>query len=421
MVPRRSWLLAFCFATAGVACHRGGGASASDGGKTQGPEAAHADKNTLVPPIAAARTASGTTFVAGWSKGRDALVVKRLGDAGELWSVDAISGIDAGANAEVRVLPLGSGVVATARGVRGGGAVTEAVAVTAAGSVSGPTIAVGAAACATDDALGWIATSRGGVFRVRSVPVALAPVADLYSISAERDPMLVCGSHSFFALGDGENDTTLEFSEGAPPHAKVVMRERDFADEEREHDTFVFGDTLGLLRVGQSGSLSIRRVKAGEWGEWRRVTARLEPNDEVVAVDGDAQSSLIVFTRDDTGCDGSAASSIHAFGIGRELERPVDLAPGECGKEKGPFWTGAIAGRFVTAWVDRNSTPKEDEPRVLGISYRAFSLESAGELVHVTRAADAIVDAGCDDSRCYAVALARSSDGSSRLEVIAYP
>jgi hypothetical protein len=208
------------------------------------------------------------------------------------------------------------------------------------------------------------------------------------------------------------------------------MRERDFADEEREHDPFVVKDTLGLVRVGQSGSISTREVNEGGSSPWRRLSTKLTEADDVVAVDGTLGSALIVFTRDETSaCDGPATPSIHAVFAPVEpdteggVERSYDLAVGECDRELGQFWTGAIGPRsFVTAWVERVPSAKPGEARVSGISYRTIADDGVGELRHVARSADEMVDAGCDNrDRCYAVSLSRSDDGSQHIDVLAYP
>jgi hypothetical protein len=59
------------------------------------------------------------------------------------------------------------------------------------------------------------------------------------------------------------------------------------------------------------------------------------------------------------------------------------------------------------------------------MAYRVVSGETVGELKRVALAADELVDAGCDDARCYAVALERKAgeDGGQPevAEVVAYP
>jgi hypothetical protein len=405
-----------------VGCHK----SRTSGG--EGPpsaEAGGAEASLVSSPIAAARAPSGPILMAGIVASRGAVVAVRAADRETKgWTVDAITGVGVTANVELRTFPSGDGIALVYRGRREGRSVTEAVTVSAQGKVSAPLPDVSTAACATDDALVWISRAEGGTSRVSSVPWSLSPVAALLTLPSERDPMLICGNKTVYVLGDGERDTTAALLGGGAPRTSVVMRERDFGDEEREHDPFAVDDSLGLVRIGQSGSVSIREVGAGSAGSWRRLATKLTEADDVVAVDGDAQSSLVIFTRDDgAGCDGPAAPSVHALYVPKagEAERVVDLAPAECDKELGQVWTGAIGGSFVAGWGEHASAPRPGEPKVTGLTYRTLGSAGAEGPHHVRLAADEIVDAGCDKDRCYAALLAKGVDGSSHLEVLVYP
>ncbi len=59
------------------------------------------------------------------------------------------------------------------------------------------------------------------------------------------------------------------------------------------------------------------------------------------------------------------------------------------------------------------------------MGYVLIAGDAPGELHRIARPADDIVDAGCDDARCYAVALVRGAaeDGTSpeAVTVLAYP
>jgi hypothetical protein len=429
VAPVHARRLAVLFLLVASGCHRRAGSSseagpAADGSATPGPDAA-----VIAAPIAAARAPSGVVLAAGTVPSRGAVVVSRIGDASaKVWSVDALTGLSASTNVELRAFPSADGIILVYRGRREGRPVTEAVTVSAAGKVSATTVEASTAACATDDALTWIARAKGGASRVLTVPWSLSPVAELLTLPEERDPMLVCGSKTVFVLGDGEKDTTLAFLRSGPQPSSVVMRERDFADEEREHDSFVVGDSLGLVRIGQSGSVSIREVAVavhdGGAGAWRHLTTKLTEADDVVAVDGDPRANLVVFTRDDSGsCDGPGAPSVHALYVTKEsgAEQIVDLAPAACDRDPAQFWTGAIGGSFVAAWADRPSAPPVGDPKVTGLFYRTVGAKGLGELKHVPLTADEIVDADCDKNRCYAAVLARVAGGPDRIELLTYP
>jgi hypothetical protein len=204
----------------------------------------------------------------------------------------------------------------------------------------------------------------------------------------------------------------------------VAMKDRDFADEEREHDTFVVGDTLGLVRVGQSGTVSVREVGV-ELSPWRRLDAKLTSADDVVAADGDPDTTTLVYTRDDGACDGPGAPSVHAVQVSKKgpSEPSFDVAPAACDRDLGPFYTGTLGDTFVVAWVERALVRAPGEPPIVGLAYRTITGARLGELRRVPRPADEIVDAGCDDKRCYAAALVRRAPDVQPgvVEVLAYP
>jgi hypothetical protein len=333
-----------------------------------------------------------------------------LKDGGEVvWVVDVVSGVT-GESAELRAFPSEDGVVVVYRGRRDGRSVTEAVAVTASGRVSGSTLEAGAAACATDGALAWITPSKGGTSRVMSAAWGWGPATELAPFPPDRDPTIVCASRTIFALGDGERDTTATVVPGPARGASVVMRERDFTDEEREHDTYVVGDTLGLVRIGRSGTVSVREIGSDGGGPWHRSLLGLHEGDDVVAVDGDGAASMIVFTREATTAScGSSALSVHALYLSRTSpDRVVELAPATCGEDVGPFWTGAVGGAFVVGWVERATPRLPGDAPIRRLGFRRIETRELGELRYLDRPADYMVDAGCDKDHCYAVALGRT-------------
>ena len=77
----------------------------------------------------------------------------------------------------------------------------------------------------------------------------------------------------------------------------------------------------------------------------------------------------------------------------------------------------------MVAWAERASRPEKSSAPVTGLAYRA--LEEGATTVRIAQTADAIADAGCDESRCYAVALVREpgSDGMKpeAMKILAYP
>jgi hypothetical protein len=150
-------------------------------------------------------------------------------------------------------------------------------------------------------------------------------------------------------------------------------------------------------------------------------------DDDIVAVDGDAQSIYVVYTHEESASckDERGGSSIHALRVARKGESDGThvVAPAECGKDAGPFWTGATSSGFVIAWAERVSKSNKTSAPIGGLAYRV--MDGKAELVHVAQPADALVDAGCAAGVCYAVALVREAGGDGmkpeKARVIAYP
>jgi hypothetical protein len=369
-------------------------------------------------------------MVAGLVAARGVIALTFLGSDGMTrWTVDLLSEVTWSGNTELRAFPSDGGAVVVYRGLRRGQSVTQAVRVDAKGKVLGPEFTAGGAACATDAALAWIEGSKSGGGHVNVALWGQEKPRTLLTIPSEREPALVCGSRRVFALGEGEQDLTVTVGGADAVETKVVLRDRDFPDEEREHDTFALDDTLGVVRVGKSGAVAIREIGLdGLSSSWRRLTTRLEEADDVVAVDADADAFSVIFTRDDSSaCDGPGASTIRALRASRvgTEEQTMDLSTGECGREVGPFWTGAPSGSFVTAWAERSSKRDPKAPPIAGLAYRVFTRGGLGELKRVARPSDEMVDAGCDKERCYAVALVRGPGTDEMqpeiVQSIAYP
>ena len=68
------------------------------------------------------------------------------------------------------------------------------------------------------------------------------------------------------------------------------------------------------------------------------------------------------------------------------------------------------------------SSDKASAP-ITGLAYR--TLEDGSATQRLAQPAEAVVDAGCDETRCYAVALAREPGGDGMkpeaMKVLAYP
>jgi hypothetical protein len=329
--------------------------------------------------------------------------------------------------------PAENGATVIWRGLQNGKRISRMVVLGNDGQPKGEPLDVGASGCATEDGMAWSEPGSGGRTRVVQRAWAAKASRDVAALGRDREPVLVCGAHRVFVLGQGDDDVDLAMS-GDAGKARALVNGEDFgADEEREHDEFTVGDDLGIVRIGQSGAVALRETKGDALGAWHRLRHVIPADDDVVAVDGDERSVVVVTTRDAPpavcGADGSneAGTSVHALRIDRSTfdETLVDLAPAECGREVGPFWTGSVGPRLVVAWADRVTSREPTSAPIAGLSYRVLEGQVLGPIAHITRRADALVDAGCDRERCYAVALARAPGTTVMVpevaQVITYP
>jgi hypothetical protein len=368
-------------------------------------------------PIAASRVGH-TSIVAGLVAARGAIRVVGFPDGQPSWAMAALGNVAWTPEAELKLQPAVDGAALVWRGSVEDKSRTTLVELGLHGELRGNPSEVGAALCTTSDGLAWIVPHPGPA-HVLSRRWSEAVAREVMAISPERTPALVCGDHDVFVLGDGDDDVTSSVfapgdATGQPP--VVVIRNADFADaEEREHDAYTIGDDMGIVRVGGSGAIAMREIsRAGGRTPWRKLRHALSADDDVVAVDGDPAATLVVFTHEsDATCSGAEATaeSVRAVRVDRKTgdESIVDLSPPDCGVSPGPFWiAGAPAGAAV-AWVERMSKPPPKAAPIGGLAFRVLRADGV-RAGHIEAHADALVEAGCDDTGCFAVALVRGPD-----------
>ena len=347
------------------------------------PSAASLEPAVFSAPIAAARAAH-QDVVAGLVAVAGVVRVMGLADGKPAWAADVLTGVSWAPDAELHVQPTGDGGVALVwRGPRAGKVGRTLVLLGPRGELRGDPTEVGAAFCATADGLAWIDPRTTGPTHVLARRLGEPAAREVLSVSPDRDPALVCGDHAIAVLGDGDDDLTAAVfvpGGGAKPPA-VVIRDADFGeDEEREHDAYTVGDDVGLVRMGGSGAVALRELPHdGAPTPWRKLKQTISPDDDIVAVDGDAEATLIVFTQDaDDACPGigSTAESVHALRVDRKTggESVLDLAPADCDRSPGPFWVAAAApGGPTVAWVERTSKLAPKGAPIAGAALRTIA------------------------------------------------
>jgi hypothetical protein len=393
------------------------------------------------------RVAHGNV-IAGLVAAEGVVRVMRLADDGSTrWTSDVLHGISWAPDAELRLLPVEGSAAVVWRGSPGPGDASRAVDASMAGSgrtlvVLGPDQGeaqgapsdIGTSFCGTRDGLTWMEPHAGAPTRVRARRWSDPSIADVVGLAPDRDPSLVCGDHAVLVLGDGEDDLTATSfvpGETAASHPVVAIRDSDFGDDdEREHDAYSIGDDLGLVWVGSSGTLMLREVpRGGLPTPWRRLKHAIGDDDDIVAVDGDADTTFVVYTHDtEDDCPdlGSTAASIRAVVADRKSGTDVrlELAPPSCDRSAGPFWIAPAPGGTVVAWVERATKLAAEAAPVVGVALRAFKAGGVSAS-RIDLAADAVVDAGCDERGCFLAALVRSPDSDGMIpgpiRLIPYP
>jgi hypothetical protein len=372
-------------------------------------------------PIAAVR-AAGFDVVAGLVVSEGAVRAMAFADGRPLWSVDALREVKWAPDAELRAMRAADGVALVWRGLRGGRSGRTLVQLGPHGELIGAPLEVGAAVCGTLDGVDWIAGDAAGNAKIWTKRWIDPAARSLMALPRERDPSLVCGDHSATVFAEGNEDVTAARvpagDAGLEAHPVVVLRDSDFADEERDRQPYSVGETIGLVRVGSSGAVSLRRIDERlASSPWRMLRQKLAEQDEVVGVDGDATTTVILVSHEVEGaCDGSdlAPEALRALRVVVEPpeESMFEVAPPRCDRTLGPFDLTIAGGHAVIAWGERPVTAPPHAPKVAGLAFRALGAEG-DPTGRFDLPADALAFGGCEGGRCLAAALLRppGSDG----------
>ena len=439
-------LLAFQLVAAFSGCTCAGKDGARDAAPLDGNGAlatgARANRETSAPlsaPIAAAHLPDGSILVAGLVVTRAAIALVRVDPAGStLWTHDVLVAAGWAPDAEVRVYAGGDGSAFVYwKGLHGGKQVRELVSVGPDGQARGEPEEVGPTACATEDGPSWIVRRSDRLSHLLTRGWAEPKSHELFVYPSDVDPSIACGAHRTFALMEGDDTFALARADGGA--AEMLLRQKD-CDEGCEHIEYTASDDLGVLRTSPSGVVDFREVQNERVLPLHKLTHKLHHDDDVVAVDAHAGSLLVAYTRDVAGeCSGAAdgRTTLRALVTrrpGGPPETEAKLAAAECGTEIGPFWTGFVTrgaapdsakDAWVVAWPERPTKKSAIDPPIAGLGFVTLSGESVSEVTRITAPADALVDAGCDDRACYAVALLRppATDGMvpGTARILRYP
>jgi hypothetical protein len=430
----------------GGGCKRGS-PPAPAGSNAAPPVAASIDAGAASPepeaifsaPIGAARVAGGGAIAVGLVVSSRSIDARRLDAAGKtVWTHPVFPDVHWSADAELHAWPVAAGVAIVWRGPSGKKSGHVAAVVAPDGRILDGPMDVGSLVCGTSDGLAWSEGGSGATTRVRlrayaaGVSGGAAPAhSDETGPALADDFSLACGDHVAYALVEGDEGSptrVVEIGGGRGPAAFATLASSALgSDEERDLFSWVDGDALGVVRIASSGEVRAADVHAGGVSLIAGDGARIAPEDDVVAVDADAQQVVLMTTHDATDhCpDGRGGASVHALRIGRTTPSVTssELAPASCDRDVGPFWTNTLGRSLVAAWPERAARADKSSPAITGLAYRVFT--DGATTARLPQPADAIADAGCDGAHCYAVALVRGPGGDAMqpgaFKLLTYP
>lgn len=397
-------------------------------------------------PIAAAHRPSGDVIAVGLDVAAKGLRAVRIVNGKVAISRIILDDVAWSSEADIKLLPRVDGVAVVWRGKRNGALVREMIAIgerLEARSIPKP---VGAAFCSTRDA--FLHVSGGKVSAAYYLGgTSIAPLPG----GAEAEATIACGASRGFVLLEGDEETrAASFGESGQPDLmskldieagvarpidrtltpRTILRERDFGkDEARERADITIGDELAVVRLSAAGALAIRETKNGEPGPLHKLRTTIRQEHDVVMVDASTAFVLVVFTEDaGEACPDKVGPWTKVKALRVDLatydEKVVDLSDGACGRELGPFTIAHMGPALSVGWLERVPTQGRARAPIAGFSHAKVTLEAASKAQRVDVAADALVDAGCNGSSCWSVALTRGPDNDvmkpGTLKVLRY-
>ncbi len=230
--------------------------------------------------------------------------------------------------------------------------------------------------------------------------------------TVDPDATLACGDTLDWVLVDRDGDhdvvTARAHQDGGAAPREALFRDAE-DDETREVLALPRGDEATFLRVGQAGSLSLRRIGTPARPP-RTLATRVDREDDVVAaLAGDAGVVVVVTHEEDVGCDGGAPTPrVDAVAVDDTRDTLVTLAAATCGRERGPFFVNTLAdGSWAIAWVERAATRGRTTAPIVGVRHAILQRAALPLTGETSLSADGVADAKCGKKRCAFVALER--------------
>jgi hypothetical protein len=283
-------------------------------------------------------------------------------------------------------------------------------------------VEVAAASCVPRES-SWVSAGA------RATPRPWSGPSLTVDLPKDSEASLLCGASRAYALLEEEDRTSI-LALGANGGAPVtVLRNSELGeDERRELSAYTEGDDVGIVRLGESGAVAVRELSGRRLGSLRKLKTSIPKDDDVVAVDASAKTLAIVYTQDvSASCpsgDSEASTKVSVLRVDRQTfeESTTELSPGRCGYEVGPFFTGVLGDGVSIAWTERTGGPGRARAPIVGLAHALVAPSGSPSLARIEQPADALVDAGCDGTTCYAVALAPREvrEGAGIAKVLRY-
>lgn len=371
----------------------------------------------LSAPIAAAYAANGDVIVAGLDANAKAIRVQRINSKDEVVADRAVlPDVEGGSDADLKVAASADGAAFTWRGLRSGKLVRQLVVLTPDLEIKGTPGEVSAASCATNDTL-WFSDGAHAVAR------SWSGASTKVDLPKEKETSLLCSTQRAFAvLEDDDRTSILPLTVPPKGHPITLVRESEFGEEEqRELAEYAVGEDVGVVRLSTTGSLSVREILGGELGPLHKLSTTIPKDDDVVAVDASARTIAIVYTQDaSTSCEGDnpLSTKVTVLRVDRKTfeESTSELSPGRCGHEVGPFFTGVVGEAVSIAWAERAGGEGRPRAPVVALAHSRIPPAGTPKLARIDIPAETLVDAMCDGTQCYAVALVRNGErGAARV------
>ncbi len=379
-----------------------------------------------LPMAAAHDPLAPRSFVAGLRAADKKITLTLVDEHGaEAFRTDVFTGVAWSSDAELHVYAAARGAWVVWRGPVDGGRTQRAVFVNDDGQLASTATDVAPAHCAIGDVLYVV---HGG---------AVAMVAPdggarrMWLADPSADFSLMCDDGRALLMSESEDGVFVEVPDDAGLHRFAAFNAES---EGRTTALYSHGENAGIVRIGGTQA-TLRDLHDGGLSRSRTRRLALDEDDDIVVVDAIGLGPLLVTTHEGEGaCDGGIALAPRVSAVLVPRASPsgdagaeagasfvnAELAAPVCGRERGPFWSGAAGTDVVVAWGERIRQAGKSVAPVAAVGFARIRADgTVTDRGVIDLSADAVVDASCDAHECYAAALLRpAGDDDQKPEAV---